>query len=69
MEAANIAGKRVANDINNNVLKPTIRERPTIFKIFRQIDQIFYNIGLPNINIPLIVLIIIVIIYILIKKI
>ena len=68
MEAANIAGKRVASDINKNVLKPTILKRPILFKIFRQIDEIFYHIGLPNINIVLILFIICVIIYILIKK-
>lgn len=69
MEAANIAGKKVANDINNDIVKPTIRNRPILFKIFRDIDNIFYNFGLPNINISLLLIIIIVIIYILIKKI
>lgn len=64
MEAACIAGKRVANAINNHTPKPQMIPRPSLFSPFRYIDQIAYNYQLPNLSILLIVLLLVFIIII-----
>lgn len=61
MEAACIAGKRVAHAIDPSSPDATIRPRPLIFVPFRTIDTVFWKAGLPN---P-ILLVVIVLIYIL----
>ena len=75
MEAANISGKYVANQIYNNytksqknILIPTIRKRPVIFNLFRFLDIIYFRLGIPNINVLLILFILLIIIYKIIKK-
>ncbi len=55
MEAACIAGKRVAKDIAgreglNNNIDPTIWPRPFVFYPFRKIDEVSYGLGLPNMS-------------------
>jgi len=67
MEAANIAGKYVANAINNTSPKPTIRPRPLLFSPFRAIDSIAYNNNFPNIGPILFIIIVIYVIYIILK--
>ena len=70
MEAACIAGKRVSNAINEKSDKPIIQRRPLLFLPFRTIDNLFYNIGMPNMGFNLIIfllLIILVMIYFVIK--
>jgi hypothetical protein len=48
MEAACIAGKRVAHAIDERSPDATIRPRPLILVPFRTIDSIFWRLGLPN---------------------
>lgn len=63
MEAACIAGKKVANEINNNKNQNNlILERPLIFKPFREIDNYMYNLYLPNIG-PFLLLIIVILVF------
>lgn len=69
MEAAVIAGKRVANDIDSRSPTPTIRARPAITSPFRALDQVLYSVGLPNVIITiLIVVIIVMLIYLIYKR-
>ena len=49
MEAAVIAGKRVANAIDFRSPSPTIRDRPEMFRVLRNIDGVLYSLGLPNV--------------------
>lgn len=51
MEAACIAGKYVANDINSQQCeKPIMEPRPSIFKLFRALDKLMFHLQLPNIG-------------------
>jgi hypothetical protein len=56
MEAACISGINVANLINSNIDPPCINNRPLLFAPFRLIDEILYDLRLPNINVYLIIL-------------
>lgn len=56
MEAACIAGKKVANAIDSKSPEPTIRARPLLFAPFRAIDTIFWQMGLPNALVILVIL-------------
>ena len=67
MEAANIAGKHVANAINSDIMKPTIRDRPILFSTFRMLDDIFYNLNLPNLNLFIVIFIVVIFIILIIK--
>jgi uncharacterized protein with NAD-binding domain and iron-sulfur cluster len=68
MEAACIAGKRVADDILKQYKLPSqstpiILNRPLLFAPFRMIDTVAYAVNLPNINLLLIVMIVVFVLY------
>ena len=70
MEAACIAGKRVAKDIVNkegysNTIDPTIRLRPSVFYLPRKIDELSYRLGLPNMTFVILMFIIVIIMFVL----
>lgn len=58
MESATIVGKKVANAINNNSSTGTIRPRPFIFAPFRFLDDLLYDLHIPNLGPLLIILVI-----------
>nr|QBK86232.1 MAG: flavin-containing amine oxidase [Marseillevirus LCMAC102] len=61
MEAACIAGKRVANSISlGESQSPSIRQRPKLFAPIRALDAVSYKIGLPF---WLVIVVLIVVIY------
>lgn len=68
MEAAVIAGKRVANAIDSRAPVPTIRERPMITSPFRVADKVLYSMGLPNIITSILLFIIVMMLVYLIYK-
>jgi 15-cis-phytoene desaturase len=49
MEAAAIAGKRVATSIDHRSPEPVINPRPQIFASLRNVDGVMYSLGLPNV--------------------
>lgn len=58
MEAAAIAGKRVARAIDPSVDAPFEIKRPELFKPFRKVDEVMHSHNLPNINVWLILFVI-----------
>jgi hypothetical protein len=64
MESACISGIMTAHLIDNDVKKPYIAQRPSIFYPFRKLDQISYNLGIPNLSMFILFIFIIMIIYI-----
>lgn len=67
MEAATIAGKTVANDIDSRVPVPIRTKRPGRFQLFRAIDRVMYECGIPNLWI-LYVIILFALIFLIIKS-
>lgn len=73
MEAACIAGRKVAKDIidrekiNNNISITTL-SRPLIFAPFRFVDKLFYSLELPNLTLVIFFIIILLLVYVYVIK-
>lgn len=68
MEAACIAGKRVAHSIDEKASAPTTKDRTGYLLPFRAVDKVLYNLGLPNISFWIILILLVFTIYLIIKR-